>query len=467
MIAALEENTETVTVPEMTAQTIPMTLFEQAARRQLQAVTAQSPDWLNDIRLQAFSRYEALGMPTRRQEAWKYINLRPLSDKALLPSEVQDPLVCPPALQRHLMHSEDGQVARLVFVNGRFSGNLSAFECLPDGLILTSMKAACETHAELVQTHLNVLREQEPDAIAALNLSLFEDGAFVYLPDNAQLAPLVQLVFVNVGQDAHAAHPRNLIVLGKQARASLVIEHIGLSDAYSFDTSVNEFVLDEGAQADCTVILSEGPQGWHLAATRNVLQANAKLSLATVTLGGDVNRHTVNTLIKGEHAEAVLYGLDVLQGSTEIYHHTVTEHWVPNAKSDHIYKSILDDRTRSEFNSMVFVAKGADGTDSHQLNRNLLLSEDAHVWTRPQLQINADDVKCAHGATVGQLEKDQLFYLASRGLDPALAESLLTYGFAEDIIQKIPHPRVRQYLDGRVLGNLHRTDATFKQQLGA
>jgi len=242
---------------------------------------------------------------------------------------------------------------------------------------------------------------------------------------------------------------------------------VGLSDGAYFNNSVQEFVVDEAGQAECTIILDEAAQGWHLTATRSQLQAKAKLNLNTVTLGGQTSRHTINTLLKGEQAEANLNGLDVLCDKTEIYHHTVTEHWVPDCVSNQFYKGILDDETKSEFNGMVFVAQGANGTDSQQLNKNLLLSENARVWTRPQLQINADDVKCAHGATVGQLEKDQLFYLASRGLDRELAQGLLTYGFAEDIIQKIAASSVRRYLDGRVLNNLHRADANVKRQLGA
>jgi Fe-S cluster assembly protein SufD len=281
----------------------------------------------------------------------------------------------------------------------------------------------------------------------------------------------VQLVYVNFDEERRATHPRNLFVLGQHAKVSVVVEHLGLSQAVCFNNSVNEFVLADSAQADCTLILSEGPQGWHLANTCATLQAHAKLSVSTVTFSGLVNRHSIRPIIKGEGAHVSLNGLDVLDGKSEVYHHTVAEHWVPNGVSEQLYKAILDDDSKSEFNSLVFVAKDAVGTDSHQLNKALLLSKNAHMWTRPQLQINTDDVKCAHGAAVGQLDETQLFYLASRGLDRELAQSLLTYGFAEDIIQRIANPKIRQYLDGRVLNNLHRLDtgtgAALKQQLGA
>jgi len=443
------------------------TPYEQTLRKHLQTLLPDSPDWLQDLRLRAMSRFEVLGFPTRRLEAWKYINLRPLLNEAFLP-HADVATVSLDDLRSHcLTHGEEDAV-RLVFVNGRYSAALSAQPGLADGLVVVSLKEAFEAYPDLVQEHLSPQLTQEPDAFAALNTALFEDGAFVYLPDQVDMKPLVQILFVTTPSfEPRAAAVRNLFVLGKQAKVNLVIQHLGLGDAPYFNNSVQEFALAEGAQAECTVILNESSQGWHFAATRTQLQSEARLSLNTVTLGGQTVRHSISGLLKGEKAELNLNGLDVLCDKTEIYHHTVMEHWVPDCVSNQYYKGILDDESKSEFNGMVFVAEGANGTDSRQLNKNLLLSENARVWTRPQLQINADDVKCAHGATVGQLEKEQLFYLASRGLNRELAQGLLTYGFAEEIIQRISSPQVRRYLDAQVLDNLHRTDAAVKRQLGA
>lgn len=451
---------------QVKTETTAPSLFEQAARTRLQTLVAESPDWLSDLRLKAMSRFETLGFPTRKLEAWKVINLRPLAGMVLT-HEAPEPKVCPAALQSHLLGASERDVIRLVFVNGRLDQTRSSLLNPADGILVGSLKVALATHPDLVQKHLGHFITEENDAFAALNLALFEDGAFVYVPDNSALKPLLQLVFVSFGEDSHTNNIRNLIVLGQNAQASLVVEHLGLSEAYAVHNSVNEFILAEGAKAEATVVLSEGPHGWHLAATRSDVAQSAELNVSTMTLGGHVNRHTIQTLIKGEHAKVHLNGLDVLDKQTEIYHHTVTEHWTGNAVSDQHYKAILDDSSKSEFNSLVFVANDADGTDSHQLNQSLLLSENARVWTRPQLQINADDVKCAHGSAVGQLDETQLFYLASRGLDRALAQSLLTYGFAEDVINRINNPLVREYLNARVLGNLHSSDDQFKQQLGA
>jgi Fe-S cluster assembly protein SufD len=452
----------------------PPTLYEQAFRKRLQALLPETPDWLQDLRLRALSRFEHLGFPTRRLEAWKYINVRPLLSQAFLPYEC-DVKLSAEAVAPYLLNDVQG-VIQLVFVNGHYEATLSSKpSALPAGVVLGSLKSAIHDQPEQVEAQLaqrleNLLPE-EPDAFVALNTALFEDGALISIPHDVNIAPLVQLLFVSL-PDGHprASYTRNLITLGQNARVNLAIEHVGLDtagDGEYFNSSVQEFVLAEGAQAECSIIFNEREKGWHLSATRSQLADSAQLKLNTVTLTGQVTRHSITSLLQGEKAEVHLNGLDVLCDQTEVYHHTVTEHWVPHCVSTQYYKGILDDAAKSEFNGMVFVAAGADGTDSQQLNKNLLLSENARVWTRPQLQINADDVKCAHGATVGQLEKEQLFYLASRGLDFELAQGLLTYGFAEEIIQRIDSEPLRRYLDTRVLNNLHAASATLKQKMGS
>ena len=460
----------TTTVPAAS----PHTVYEQAARDNLQALLSDSPDWLQALRLRALTRFEHLGFPTRRLEAWKYLNVRPLLGQAFQPfaAEVD---VAAKALSPYRLHDDAQGVIQLVFVNGQLDVSLSSnLDTLPVSVVLGSLKASIQAQlpgleAPLVQ-RLEMILPMEADPFVALNTALFEDGALMAIPAGMALEPMVQLLFVSVpdGQP-RAAYTRNLITLGQNARVQMTIEHVSLPGAPAsayFNSSVHSFELAEGAHAECTVVFNEGAQGTHFATSRNQVAANAQLKLNTVTLSGQVIRHSITSLLQGEHAQVHLNGLDVLCDQTEVYHHTVTEHWVPNGVSVQYYKGILDDASKSEFNGMVFVAEGADGTDSQQLNKNLLLSENARVWTRPQLQINADDVKCAHGATVGQLEKEQLFYLASRGLESELAQGLLTYGFAEEIIQRIESEPLRHSLNARVLNNLHAASASLQQKLG-
>jgi Fe-S cluster assembly protein SufD len=480
---------------------VPHTLYEQAFRNRLQGLLTDSADWLQDFRLQALSRFETLGFPTRRLEAWKHINIRPLLNQSFQPC-ADAVAVSDVELQPHLLSNPPAgehstEILRLVFVNGYYREDLSSSPAALDAAALDvqkaqtaesehyvgSIKAATQgytpkqsdgkpqgqvnTQIEFLKTQLGRQISEENDAFAALNAALFEDGALIRVPDGVTVQPLLQILFLSTGSsEPYAAYPRNLVILGRNAKVSLLIEHIGLCEEPYFNSSVNEFILSEGAIADVTVLFSESNTAWHLAATRTHLAESAQLNLSTITVSGKTLRHSISTLLQGEKAEVGLHGLDVLRGATEMYHHTVTEHWVPNCASSQFYKGILDDTSKSEFNGMVFVAQGANGTDSQQLNKNLLLSDEARVWTRPQLQINADDVKCAHGATVGQLEKEQLFYLASRGLDRELAKSLLTYGFAEEIITRLENPAVRRYLDRLILDNLRGSENGLRQELG-
>lgn len=443
-------------------------LYEQSLRNRLAALLPDSPDWLKDLRLQAFSRFESLGFPTRRVEAWKYINLRPLLNRAFQP---QPGLVSSDVEAKIAAHAFVDKQApvRLVFLNGRFQEVLSSPLDTVTGLTIRSLKTVEEPNG-IVSPAL------ETDPFASLNAALFEDGFLFEISENITVEPLIQLLFVTTASASDvAAYLRNIVQVGAHARANFVVEHIGLehlpfaNESVYLNNSIQEFQVAEGAQVECTVILDESANGWHLASTRIQLETDARFNLNTVTLGGQVSRHSVNTLLKGENAEVNLNGLDQLNEQTQVYHHTVTEHWVPKSLSNQFYKGILDQESQSEFNGMVFVAQGANGTDARQLNKNLLLSDQARVFTRPQLQINADDVKCAHGATIGQLDKEQLFYLASRGLNRELARGLLTYGFAEEIIQRISNPAVRTYLDSRILDSLNQTaigNTALKQQLG-
>jgi Fe-S cluster assembly protein SufD len=305
----------------------------------------------------------------------------------------------------------------------------------------------------------------------ALNTALFENGALVSVPNNTVSDELVQLLFINTnpghasGDAPHASYPRNLFVVGKNARLNLLIQHIGAGDQTYLSNCVQELVVDEGGEINVTLLQNENAQGWHFTGTRAFLQKNATASLNTISLGGKISRQSVRVLLRGEGATCHLNGLNVLKDSTEVFHNTVIEHWEPRCVSRQFYKGIVDDDTKSEFNGTIFVAPEAQQTDSEQMNRNLVLSDNARVYSRPQLEINADDVKCAHGATVGQLEDEQIFYLASRGIDAQTAESVLTYGFAEEIIQRVPQPEVRHYINGLAFKNLHQANADVVDKL--
>ena len=445
------------------------TAYEATFREQLAKRIADSPDWLQSVRLQALSRFEALGVPTRKQEAWKYINLRSLMGTQFTVFEGKEHN---PALQASA-YTLAPDVIRLAFVNGRHCPILSDVTKAPESARIVSLADALQNQTlangrkDAVQTLLGENLDAEPDAFLALNTALFTDGALIDVPANTEITPLVHILFVTTEAEASYANTlRNLVSLGKNAKARLIVQTVGPTKATQpyFNNIGYDFDLAEGASLEVTVIQQDSANAFALSATRASQQAKSQLSINTVTLTGQTVRNSIRALLKGEAAECRMNGLDVLKDASEVYHHTVLEHLVPNCVSDQYYKGILDDSAKSEFNGLVFVAKGADGTDSHQLNKNLVLSDNARVWTRPQLQINADDVKCAHGATVGQLQEDQLFYFASRGLDRELSEAILTYGFAEEIIMRIGCPVVQKALNARVLKALYSRDAAMMKQ---
>ncbi len=455
--------------------------FENACREQLQTVTAKGPDWLNDLRLQAMSRFDALGLPTRRLEAWKYINLRSVLSHPLTFQNAAMPLSSVTLNSVRLPLANDAEsLVQIVFHRGTFQPHLSDLSALPQGVKLISLAHLVDspeemnrlTGAERALIASSASVSVDDDAFSLLNTALFEDGLLISVPDSITVAPLIRILYVLSGEtDSVMLNPRHLIALGQNAKASLSIETVSIAavepSAASIVNCAHYYALAAGATADISVVANMDAAVTQLTASRCELADGAKLSVTTVTLGGGIVRHSLESRLNGENASLTLNGLDVLRGNTEVYHHTLTAHDLPNATSEQYYKAILDDSVKSEFNGTVHVAPGANGTDSRQLNKTLLLSPEARVWTRPQLKILADDVKCAHGATVGQLDKNQLFYLASRGIDAELAQSLLTYGFAEEIINRIESPAVRRYLDARVLDNLRTSDAGLRQELGA
>lgn len=460
------------------------TVYGQAVRRTFAALAESSSPSLRSWRLEALARFDQLGFPTRRSEAWKAFNLRPLLSQAFQPSS--SPLGLNPSSQT--AHEKEQQrilsllqklktpkdALRLVFVNGCYQAGLSTLGTNGEGLRVESVRDVLHSAPEWLLEHMTPDLAEEDDAFASLNAALFEDGACIRVPDGVAVAPLVHALFLTMAESASepvseteapaAAYPRNVIALGQNARLSLLLQYVDLGREGAslagqpfLTDSVNTVALAEGAHLDATLVLDEAGSSYHLAATRARLAESATLNLTTVTLGDGTCRHAIGAQLLGERASATLNGLDVLRDHGAAHHSILMGHQAPNGVSDQFYKGILDGAAQSAFSGMVFVACGANGTDSRQLNKNLLLSDDARVWTRPQLQINADDVKCAHGATVGSLEPDQLFYLASRGLDRALAQSVLTFGFAAEIIERIEHPGVRKALHERVLEALPGT----------
>ncbi len=424
------------------------------------------------LRERAFERLQTLGFPTRRNENWKYQNLASLLGHPLSRfnnaevTSIQADAVAPYRIAMTAKHN-----AFMVFVDGVYASDLSTLDAMPTGTVVSDLETALTTHSERVMTLLshNVERASQLkngvayDGLMALNATLFGNGLFVDVPENSTDTIAVQAVFLNTGaQQNTASYVRNVIAVGAQSdNVTVVMQSITLPNvtdrAVSLTSVLNEVSLAASATLNLVSVQNEDAPVVHVQQTITTQAEKSNLQLNTFGLGTNVSRHAIQCVLDGEEAETHLNGLAVLNDTAEAYNNVWMHHNVGNCHSTQLYKNIVDGRSKAEFNGTVVVERDANGTDSHQLSKTLMLSDDAKVFTRPQLQIDADDVKCAHGATVGQLEEDELFYMASRGIDAELAECLLTYGFAEDVISKVGNTAIETYLDQWLLSNLNQS----------
>lgn len=438
----------------------PTTLFENtlASSRLAAPATEKEPAWLKSLRKSAYQRYMAHGLPTRRQEAWRFTDLSRLTDTAFTPfSEDARNAVDTARLQALLAPEAKG--TRLVFINGVLSEQYSSLNAVESGLVVMDLPTALSRHENNVKTVLNEPSLSEGNPFVHLNTALFSQGACIIVPANTVVSSPVQLMFLTNSDAPGTTHPKTLILVENNAHISVVATYATLIDTPTpyFNNAVTHIRVAEGAQLEYTHIQAEDDDAFHLASTEAVLQAKSRLNMTTVAMGSHLSRHELQVRIEGSGADCQLNGLSILNGTFQAHHHVQVDHAAPGSTSGQLFKGILDGAAKSEFDGTICIRKNAAQTDASQLNRNLILSDDAKVFTRPQLRIDNDDVKCSHGATVGQLDEAQLFYLASRGLSPQTARAVLTYGFAEEVIDRISIPSIRSFLMSRMHVRLDST----------
>ena len=416
------------------------------------------PRWVSDIRRKALERFRTLGYPTTRNEDWHFTSAAPIAEQAFHVTEAPGGEVRVGDLEP-FQFSEKAWPT-LVFVNGRFSEDLSTFSTLPAGVRVTELARAWKEQSALLERYLTKIADYETAAFTALNTAFMLDGAVVHIAANAVLQTPLHLLFVS---DAYAAktvaHPRTLIVAERNSSATIVESYVSLGDARYFTNAVTEVALDDGAQLRHYRIQRESERAFHVGTTQ-VHQARSSLyksfSFAT---GSRLARINVYTKLQGEGSEVWLDGLYMVDGEQHVDHQTRIEHLQPNCASHEVYKGVLDGVSHGVFNGQVLVDPIAQKTDGKQTNNNLLLSDHARVDTKPQLEIFADDVKCTHGATVGRIDEMALFYMKSRGIGAQMARELLTYAFAADVIERIELDAVRTGLESLTLRRFTREEA--------
>ena len=408
------------------------------------SLNGQANSAVHALRRDGIARFADLGLPTTRDEAWRFTNLASIARTDFAPAAPRK--LATAALTPFLFPGLDG--IELVFVNGHYVDELSTQGVLPAGVKVANLAAALENDADLVATHLGRRSAGDDQAFAALNTAFIRDGAFIYLPQDAVLDQPVHLLFLSSAGDAPTiSHPRNLIVAEANSRATIVESYAGADGQVYLTNALTEVVAGEGAALDHYKIQRESRTAFHLANMQVYSERAANFTSTSASLGGRLARHDIHAQLAGEGAETTLNGLYLVDGEQHVDNYTLLEHTQPHCPSHEFYKGILDGRATGSFRGKIHVHREAQKTNAYQSNQNLLLSEDAQINSKPQLEIYADDVKCSHGSTVGQLDPDAVFYLRSRGLAEELAVAVLTQAFAGEVLERIQVDPVRRKLE--------------------
>jgi Fe-S cluster assembly protein SufD len=406
------------------------------------AVAARRPE--------AIARFKALGLPTHKDEAYKYTNIRKVFDRPyLLPLAPERPDLTTDDLAPFLIDDLDAHV--VVTVNGRYDADLSRIGDLPDGVVLTGFQAASRAHADLVDAHYGQYADAEDEALTALNTAFVQDGVFFYVPKGTALERPVHVVHLGVAEeDDLLMQPRHLFVVEEGAIARLIETYDRLGPARTLSNTVREIVVGPRANFDHYLVQTEGDQGAQVQTTVAEHRDHSVFSTLTVTLSGEVVRNNLTIVPDGDTCESHLIGLFLGQGAMHVDNHTLVDHVHPDCFSNELYKGVLGGRSTGVFNGKVHVRPDAQRINAYQSNKSIVLSDEAKMFAKPELEIYADDVQCSHGATTGQLDEEGVFYLRSRGLSEERARLLMLQAFAQDVIDEIKSDALRAALTDRV-----------------
>src|SRR5512135_461783 len=406
--------------------------------------------WVVNARQAAFARFAAHGLPMRSEEEWKYTDVAAIGKRdTLAPDYIPPDPSSEAALYAWTLSQQD--VHLMVFVNGHYSSELSAAVDLPEGVRLDSLADLLDSTADVPEMYFD--QRHEHTIFAALNNAFATDGAVLKLASGTELEKPLYLLFIASGHGA-AIYPRNIVMAGESARATIIEHYFGMLEAHNFTDAVTQISLGAGAEVRHCKLVQEGKDAFHVAGIHAEQAAGSRFVSHSFVLDGRLVRNDITSRLGGAECQCTLDGMYLLDGRQHADHHTRIDHLAPSGTSREYYRGILDGESHGVFNGKVVVHPYAIKTDAHQSNRNLLLSRQAEVDTKPQLEIFADDVRCTHGATVGQLDDASVFYLRSRGVDSESARSLLIYGFANDIIERIEVPDMRARIEHLVLDRL-------------
>ena len=430
--------------------------YDTTFRDLLEQTGTTEPSWLRRMREDSFAQFERVGFPSVKEEEWKYTNVAAIAKLQLAPASTNGRQQGNGLIIARVY--DETRKSQLVFVNGILRRGMSSVEALPAGVSVIDIGEALAGGQNEISLRESLERVAKSESgFTALNTALFSSGAFIFIPAGVSVAAPIHLQFISDSSNgaAGASFPRVLVVAAENSAATIVESYGSPGESVYLTNAIVDVQLAASAHLQHFKVQRESTSAFHVATTNAELGANASYDATTINLGAALSRHTIDVVMNHEGAECWVDGLYMVDGTQHTDTHSMIDHQQPHCTSHQLYKGILDGKSRAVFNGKVFVRHGAQLTNAQQTNKNLLLSNEAQVDTKPQLEIFADDVKCAHGAAIGQLEPDEIFYLESRGIRPELARNVLTYGFAEEVIEKIKIASLKRELDEVVLNRLH------------
>jgi Fe-S cluster assembly protein SufD len=419
-------------------------------RRSLEQGPAQ-PRWVQQARDSAMAQFERLGFPTTRIEQWRFTSVAPIAERTF--PLAKDGLA---GAQPHAQ-ALSAPIAHAVCVNGRFAPQLSRVDALPKGVQLLGLETAISSHAALIEPYLAKLCLTETNAFTSLNTAFLRDGIVLIVPARTVVEQPIEITFASIAESGGSvSHPRLLVIAGESSQATIVERYVGKGAA--FTNAVGEVWVGANTVVDHYKLQEEPADTFHIAAMYLHCERTSTFSSHSMTFGGALVRNDVVATLAGEGIDCTLNGLYVGRGAQLIDNHTTIDHAMPHCGSHEIYKGILGERSRGVFNGKIIVRPDAQKTDAKQTNKALLLSDDANINSKPELEIFANDVKCTHGAAIGQLDDAAMFYLRSRGLGVTEARAMLVHAFAGDILNRVKIAPVRDYLEELLTARLPHVD---------
>jgi Fe-S cluster assembly protein SufD len=424
--------------------------------------------WLRRLREEAFTQFRKAGFPTTSDEDWRFTNITPIAGTEFQLPAKGNRLVSRRDIEPYYL---EGAGCTLVFVNGRFASELSAWLSTSEGIIARSLAEQIATAPGTVEAKLGRFLYTKREAFSALNTAFFEDGAYVHIRRGAISERPIHLLFVCVGSDApRMIHPRNLVIADTGSEATIVEEYVSLGEGRLLCNAATEVLVDDAANVSHYRIERKSAEIFQVSTLRLQQSRDTKVASHSVLLGGTLIRNNVHPVLAGMGGECLVNGLFLGTGREHLDNYMLVEHRGPHCNSRQFYNGILDQQAHGVFHGRIIVQQEAQKTDAKQTNRNLLLSDDAQIDSKPQLEIFADDVKCTHGATIGQIDEDALFYLRTRGIDEQSARRLLLESFAKECLDRMSQGPARSHVETLILGRVfemgEQAHSTVGRQVG-